>query len=159
MNAVPALLLLTLLMDPTAFAVPDPPSAEAPEPSIAWSRPSAGADPTLAAWHARYVVQIHPVLAAWARMTRRLRGDLPALFGPQCEGLVASLRGLDEQALLPVPDLLVDLYFRRLLTHLHAAATACTRDQLWNVVYRLEEARTNLGEVRWLLEVRGLRRP
>ena len=156
MYVVPAVLAINLLLDPGAFAVRSPPPGETSESSIVWSEPPKGIDPALSAWHGRYVQQARPVLTAWNRMLRRLRGELPARFAPQCTGLVSSLERLDETVILPAPDRLIDFYLRRLLLHLRAAATACSRQELWTVVYRLEEARSNLAEMRWLLEVKGL---
>ena len=109
--------------DPRAALSTDDSTPEDP-PKIGWSAPPTGSPAELADWHAGYHRQMRPVLSAWARMLRRLRGDLPALFDPQCIGLVSSLEQLDETVLLPVPDRLIDFYLRRLL---HASARRRSR--------------------------------
>lgn len=126
-----------------------PPSDEAI--IMRWSTLSPEPDADLATWHRRNAPQLAAVERAWAALLRRMRGHRPALFDHQCLALASSLEQLDEAGLLPVPDRLIDLYVKRLLTHLHGAARACNMDQLFNVVYRLEEARSALAEVRWLL--------
>ena len=124
-----------------------------------WSDPIPTASEELLTWQRHNARQLSNVETAWAAMLRRMRGHRPARFDPQCRALASSLESVDESTLLPVPDPLVDLYVRRLMKHLHAAATACGSRQLFNVVYRLEEARTALGEIRWLLTQRTVRPP
>ena len=130
----------------------EPPAASTAHPE---PLPGAAAAGELLAWQQRNAAQLASVEKAWAALLHRLAGFRPAQFDRQCEGLSSSLARLDETILLPAPDLLVDLYVRRLTKHLHAAAAACRSQQLFNVVYRLEEARSALGEVRWLLAQRA----
>ena len=110
----------------------------------------------LARWNRLYRSQFGPVEASWAQLLHRLAGDQPRRFSRQCTGLRASLSRVDPASLLPVPDRLIDLYLRRMLLHLDAAGEACAREEIFNVVYRLEEARTALAEVRWLLSRQSL---
>ena len=124
-----------------------------------WSKPIATPSEQLLAWQRHNARQLGDVETAWAAMLRRLRGHRPSLFDTQCRVLTSSLASVDESILLPVPDPLVDLYVRRLMRHLHGAATACGSGQLFNVVYRLEEARDALGEIRWLLQHRSVTPP
>lgn len=157
------ILILTLLATTPALA--DPPRLLHPTPA-GGGRPTAVAPavrPSLAdsgtaveliAWQRRNASQLAAVERAWAALLERMSGFRPAEFERQCQGLTTSLARLDESVLLPAPDRLVDLYVRRLTRHLHAAATACRAGELFNVVYRLEEARTALGEIRWLVAVR-----
>ncbi len=125
-------------------------------PSISWSAPPEGRSPALGTWIRAFSHELQPVLAAWVHFRRRLQGELPALFNPQCIALVDSLKRLDHTVVLPAPDLLIDLYVRRLMAHLDAAAIACQRHELYNVVYRFDEAGRALAEIRWLLERRGI---
>jgi len=166
MTTIASPLVFALLLLNTLTPTAPPPSRQASRSiddsaapgqlEMGWSTPPAGRPSALAAWHTGYSQQMRPILSAWSRLLRRLQGDLPAMFDPQCVGLVSSLERLEEAALLPAPDRLIDFYLRRLLMQLHAAAVACTRQELFNVVYRLEEARSNLGEIRWLLSRQGL---
>jgi hypothetical protein len=116
-----------------------------------WSAPQGESPPALAAWYEENAVQIATLEHAWAGLLQRMGGHRPARFDSQCSGLVASLERLDEPALLPVPDPVIDLYVKRLLRHLHHAARACRAQELFNVVYHLEEARSSLGQMRTLL--------
>jgi hypothetical protein len=110
----------------------------------------------LARWNQLYRSQFAPVEISWARLLHRLSGDQPRRFSQQCDGLRTSLAQIDPASLLPAPDRLIDLYVRRMLLHLDAAGEACYREQIFNVVYRLEEARGALAEVRWLLSRQSL---
>jgi hypothetical protein len=162
MNTLTATLLAMLLHGLAANSAADtrePTSAaRARDPSrvtITWSSPPA-APPELASWDRRFRHELRPVLSAWGRMNRRLQGDLPALFTPQCAGFNASLDRLDDSVLMPAPDLLIDLYVKRLLLNLEAAGVACSHHELYNVVYRLSEAKAALDEVRSQLVRKGV---
>ncbi len=123
---------------------------------ITFSGPPPATSEELAHWNQLYRSQFGPVESSWARFLQRLAGDQPRRFRHQCNDLLASLAAVDATTLLPVPDRLIDLYLRRMLLHLDAAGVACSRDEIFNVVYRLEEARSALAEVRWLLAVKGV---
>ncbi len=144
------LTLFTPLSTPAAQEVGD---AKA---GITFSQPPAAPPEELAHWNQLYRAQFLPVESSWARFLQRLAGDQPRRFQRQCADLRASLAQVDATTLLPVPDRLIDLYLRRLLLHLDAAGTACARDELFNVVYRFEEAGSALTEVRWLLGRKGI---
>lgn len=133
-------------------------SPDEPTNSISFSTRQGEIPVELVRWHDLYRTQFGAVESSWARLLRRLAGHLPGLFERQCTDLNASLDGIDPTTLLPVPDRLIDFYLKRLLLHLDAAGEACTRDEIFNVVYRLEEARSALAEVRWLLDQRGIGR-
>ena len=121
-----------------------------------WSSPSTEASAELRQWHEQHTPALAGVEDAWVDLLRRMSGHRPARFEAQCEALSERLDELDRPTLLPVPDPLLDLYVKRLLEHLDAAVAACRAGELFNVVYRLEEARSALAEVRWLLSTREL---
>lgn len=157
MPMIRLLLALPLTLPPAADALPTPRPALAPNPggalpSLVVSPAEAAAE--LRAWRERNAAQLAAVEEAWAALLRRMSGFRPAEFDRQCEDLATSLARLDESILLPAPDRLVDLYVRRLATHLHGAVAACRTGTLFNVVYHLGEARTALGEMRWLVAQR-----
>jgi hypothetical protein len=155
--AIPLLLILLLTGPATGDPLHQDGETGSDEPlDITWSTPGPGGPPELAAWSLGFRRELLPVLSAWARFRRRLQGELPARFDPQCVGLVDSLDRLDRAVILPVPDLLIDLYVRRLMLHLDAAALACERHELYNVVYRFDEAGSALGDIRSLMAQRGL---
>lgn len=112
--------------------------------------------PSVARWHRANAPGLAAVEDAWSRLLRRLGGQLPARFAVPCRLLAERLGELDGAALFPAPDRLLDLYLQRMIWHLRRVAERCRPDELWNVVYHLEEARRALGEVRWVLERNGL---
>ena len=126
------------------------------EQTIRWSTPHR---PThqLATWHNLYKTEMVGVHHAWARLLERLNSHRPRLFSSRCDDLGRHLRMVDANELLPAPEILLDHYLKRMLFHLDHATQHCSADQLFNVVYRLEEARSALAEIRFLLETRGLR--
>lgn len=135
-----------------------PPEQEGAEetPAMRWSAPDR-ASASVAQWHRDNAAGLAAVEEAWSRLLRRLGGQLPARFQTPCRLLAERLDQLDEASLLPAPDRLLDLYLQRMLWHLRQVGRRCRPDELWNVVYHLEEARQALAEVRWVLERRGLR--
>jgi hypothetical protein len=153
---IPLLLLKVLAIPVSAHSADSVRGADEEPLEITWSHPRPSGPPALATWSQDFQRELLPVLSAWARFRRRLQGELPARFDPQCAGLTTSLEELDRAVILPVPDLLIDLYVRRLMLHLDQAAVACRRHELYNVVYRFDEAGSALGDVRWLLTRRGL---
>jgi hypothetical protein len=138
---------------PPAAAAPPAGAAPSSADSIVmrWSAREGESPPALAVWYEENAAQLATVEHAWVGLLRRMGGHRPARFDSQCSGLVASLARLDEPALLPVPDPVIDLYVKRLLRHLHHAARACQAQELFNVVYHLEEARSSLGQMLTLL--------
>jgi hypothetical protein len=125
------------------------------EQTIRWSTPQR---PThqLTTWHALYKTEMVDVHHSWARLLERLNSHRPRLFSSRCDDLGRHLRMVDANELLPAPEVLLDHYLKRMLFHLDHATRHCSADQLFNVVYRLEEARSALAEIRFLLEIRGL---
>lgn len=155
--------ILALTLTPVGLAAARPTDAvpravdPAQSPSVMrWSEAERAA-PSLAAWHHTNAPGLAAVERAWSRLLDRLRGQLPARFAAPCRLLAERLDSLDRAALLPAPDRLLDLYLQRMLWHLGQVAGRCRPDELWNVVYHLEEARRALGEVRWVLERHDLR--
>ena len=129
--------------------------ADTGEQTIRWSTPQR---PThqLETWHALYKGEMVGVHHAWARLLERLNSHRPRLFSSRCDELGRHLDQVDESGLLPAPEILLDHYLKRMLFHLDHATQHCSADQLFNVVYRLEEARSALAEIRFLLQTRGL---
>lgn len=153
------LFALTVVVAPPLDAAPLIRPGQSPDGEgtvvMRWSYPDR-ATPDLVAWHRHHADALAAVEDAWSRLLRRLAGQLPKRFREPCESLGERLDALDEATLLPAPDRLLDLYLKRMLWHLRQAGGRCRADQLWNVVYHLEEARSALGEVRWVLERHGL---
>ncbi|MDX1643485.1 MAG: hypothetical protein R3244_03900 [Thermoanaerobaculia bacterium] len=147
-------LVATIPLDAALLIRPGQPPDGEGTVVMRWSYPDRAA-PDLVAWHRRHAAALAAVEHAWSRLLRRLSGQLPKRFREPCEALGERLDALDEATLLPAPDRLLDLYLKRMLWHLRRVGGQCRADQLWNVVHHLEEARTALGEVRWILEQRG----
>lgn len=105
----------------------------------------------LAAWKQAYRAKIAPVKRSWIHLSATIRqGSLSALAN-RCLSFQAELAKLDSDPLPSSPSSALNLHLARGLRRLSEAAERCREEQLFDLVYRLYEARRAFVQVEAML--------
>lgn len=92
-----------------------------------------------------------PVKQSWTDLSTTIRrGSLSKLAG-RCLRFQAELAQLDSESLSPSPSAALNLHLARGLRHLWEGAERCREEQLFDLAYRLYEARRTFVQVEALL--------
>lgn len=91
-------------------------------------------------WHRDYARRMAPLKRALGRLLAAQPVTRPAHLGPRCRQLAAAVAAVELPALLPAPDLVVDLYLKQALDQLAGAAAACSERSFARTDYHLLQA-------------------
>jgi len=77
---------------------------------------------------------------SWRELLSELARGRPERLSDECEDLERRVRGLDQEALFPVPDGSVEFFLKKSVINLEMALRSCRSERYFETVYRLEEA-------------------
>lgn len=106
----------------------------------------------LRAWTRAYRARMAPVKRSWTELSVTIRrGPLEELAG-SCRSFQSALARLASDPLPPAPVPALGLHLERGLRHLYQASLRCRQERLFDLAYRLYEARRAFLQVEAMLK-------
>ena len=106
----------------------------------------------LSVWQLAYRAKLAPVKRSWSELSTTIRrGPMEGLSG-RCRSFQAELAKLASSPVPSAPLPALNLHLERGLRRLHEAAQRCREERLFDLAYRLYEARRAFVQVEAMLE-------
>lgn len=103
------------------------------------------------AWELIYRARMAPVKRSWSELSATIRrGPVEGLSG-RCRSFQSELAKLASEPLPPAPLPALSLHLERGLRRLQEAALRCRQERVFDLAYRLYEARRAFIQVEWML--------
>ena len=111
------------------------------------SRPTSERALEMGDWHRSVQKETDLLSRAWRELLSELASGRPERLSNECGDLERRVRGLDHDALFPVPDGSVEFFLKKSMINLEMALRSCRSERYFETVYRLEEAESSFRRV------------